>query len=97
MSMICSKIIPGTLIVIGILFGVLTVNPDCYAGGAVILMPVEDKDVPQGSQIPEARSQEIEKKVKEYKVKMKVMSPEQQQELLHQKDLPKPKTNEEGN
>ena len=97
MSMICTKIIPGTLVVIGILFGILTVNPVCYAGGAMTLIPAEDRDVPQGSQIPEARSQEIEKKVKEHKVKMKRMSQEQQQEERPKNELPKPKAPEEGN
>ena len=97
MSMICTKIIPGTLVVLGILFGVFTVNPACYAGGAMTLIPAEDRDVPQGSQIPEARSQEIEKKVKAHKVKMKGMSPEQQQEELPKNELPKPKAPEEGN
>lgn len=91
MSMICTKIVPGTLIVLGILIGVFTVIPTCYAGGAMTLMPAEDRDIPQGSQIPEARSQEIEKKVKEHKLKMKGMSPEQQQEELPKNELPKPK------
>ena len=97
MSKICTKIIPGTLVVLGILFGVFTVNPACYAGGAMTLMPVEDRNVPQGSQIPEGRSQEIEKKVKEHKAKMKGMSPEQQQEELPKNKLPKPKAPEENN
>ena len=57
MSMKCCKFIPGALVVLGILFGVFLVNPACYAGGAVTLMPAEDRDVPQGSHIPEARSQ----------------------------------------
>ena len=97
MSMICTKIIPGTLVVLGILFGVFTVNPACYAGGAMTLMPAEDRDVPQGSQIPEARSQEIEKRVKKHKVKMKGKSSEQQQEELPKNELLQPKAPEEGN
>jgi hypothetical protein len=95
--MIYTKIIPGTLVVLGILIGVFIVNPDCYAGGAMTLMPAEDRDIPQGSQIPEARSQEIEKKVKKHKLKMKGMSPGQQQEELTMNELPKPKALEEGN
>ena len=95
MSIKCCKFIPGALVVLGILFGVFFVNPACYAGGAVILMPAEDTDVPQGSQIPEERSKGIEKKVKEYKVKMKGKDIEQQQEQLPQNELPKPNgTNE---
>jgi uncharacterized membrane protein len=94
----CCKFIPRALVVLGILFGVFLVNPACYAGGAVILMPAEDRDVPEGSQIPEWRSKEIEKKVREYKQKMKEKYPEQQQERLPQNELPKPKvTKEWGN
>ena len=97
MSMIYSKIIPGTLVVLVMLFGVVAVNPACYAGGALTLVPAEDNDVPQGSQIPKARSQKIEKKVKAHKAKMKGESLEQQTEQLQQKDLPKPQANEEEN
>lgn len=97
MSLKYSKIIPGILVVSGILFGVFTVNLTCYAGGAMVLKPAEDRDRPQGSQIPEARSEEIEKKVKEHKVKMKGMSPKQQQEELPKNDLPQPQAPEGGN
>ena len=97
MSMICTKIIIGTLVALGIIFGVFAVNPACYAGGAMALMPAEDRDVPQGSQIPEARSQEIEKRVKKHKLKMKGKSLEQQQEELPKNELPQPKAPEEGN
>mgnify|MGYP001827380976 FL=1 len=97
MSIKYSKIIPGILVVLGILFGVFNVNPYCYAGGAMTLKPAEDRDVPQGSQIPEARRQKIEKKVNEHKVKMKGISPEQQQEELPINEFPSPKGPEEGN
>jgi len=91
------KYISAALVVSGMILGVLYANPACYAGGAAIIVPAEDRDVPQGSQIPEARSQEIEKKVKEHKVKMKGMSQEQQQEEFPKNELPKPKAPEEGN
>ncbi len=97
MSMICTKIIPGTLVVLGLLFGVFNINSECYAGGATTLMPAEDRDVPQGSQIPEARTQEIEEKVKAHRAKMKRMPPEQQQEELIEDELPQPQAPEEGN
>ncbi len=97
MSMKCSKFIPRTLVVLGLLFGVFLVNPASYAGGAVILMPAEDRDVPEGSQIPEQRIKETEKKVREYKEKMKGKYPEQQQERLPQNELPKPKSLRNGN
>ena len=91
MSIKYCKFIPGALVVLAILLGVFLVNPACYAGGAVILMPAEDRDVPEGSFIPERRSKEIEKKVREYKEKMKGKDPEQQQERLPQNELPKAK------
>ena len=89
MSIKYCKFIPGALVVLGMLFGVFLVTPACYAGGAVILMPAEDRDVPQGSQIPEWRSQEIEKKVKEYKVQVQEEKKEQQKEQKQQKELPR--------
>lgn len=84
MSMRNCKFIPRALVGLGMLFGVFLVNPACYAGGAVILMPAEDRDVPEGSQIPERRIKEMERSVGEYKEKMKGKYPEQQQERLPQ-------------
>ena len=95
MSMKSCKYIPGALVVLGILFGVFLVNPACFAGGAVVLVPAEDTDVPQGSYIPDERIKKIEKKVREYKAKMKGTSTEQQQEQQPLEEIPKPNgTNE---
>ncbi len=52
MFMKLCKFIPKAPVALGVLVGVFIVNSACYAGGAVILMPVDDKDVPEGSQIP---------------------------------------------
>ncbi len=94
MSMKSCKFIPGALVVLGILFSVFLVNSACFAGGAVILVPADDTDVPQGSYIPDERTKKIEKKVREYKAKMRERSAEQQ-EQLSQEELPKPNgTNE---
>ena len=89
MYMKCCKIIPSALVVLGILFGVIVLNLECYAGGAVTLMPAEDRDVPEGSQIPEGRSKEIEKKVTEYKVQMQKEKAEKQQDQKPQKESPR--------
>lgn len=97
MSVKCCKFIPRALVALGILIGVFILIPACYAGGAVILVPAEDKDVPEGSQIPEWRSKAIEKKVRAYKVMLKEKYPEQQQEQLPHNKLPKPKVTNEGN
>jgi hypothetical protein len=75
----------------GILFGALLVNPASHAGQAVTLVPEEDRDVPEGSQIPDWRIYETEEKVREYKEKMKQTSPVQRQEQLPQDESSKPK------
>lgn len=81
-------IIPGAIAVLGLVFGVLLVNPACYAGGAAILVPADDTDVPEGSQISESRKKEIEKKVKEYKEKSKKKDQGQRQEQSPQNQSP---------
>jgi multidrug efflux pump subunit AcrB len=80
----CCKLFTRTIVVIGVVLGVLLLSPVCFAGGAVTLVPAEDKDVPVGSYIPKQRSKEIEKKVKDYKAKMKAKSTKQQQEQTPQ-------------
>ena len=84
------KIIPRALVMLGILFGLFLVNPACYAGSAAILVPNEDRDVPEGSQIPEWRIMEIENKVMEYHKMMKRQNTAQQQERLPENESTKP-------
>ena len=92
------KFIPRALIVLGILIGVFMVNPVCFAGGAVVLIPAEDNDRPEGSQIPKWRSEEIEKQVREYKEKMMEQYMEQQQEQLYQSETAdEPNANNDNN
>ena len=91
MSMKCRSFIPKALAVSGILFGAFLANPASHAGQAVTLVPTEDRDVPEGSQIPDRRVTETEEKVREYKEKMKATSPVQRQEQSPQDALPKPK------
>ncbi len=90
MSMKCCTLIPRALVVLGILFGVSLASSGSYAGNAITLVPEEDRDVPEGSQIPDWRVEETEYKVKEYKEKMKETRPIQRQESLPQDELPKP-------
>ena len=54
-------------------------------------MPEEDRDVPEGSQIPNSRIHETEEKVRDYKEKMRATSPVRQQELSPQDVSPEPK------
>ena len=91
MSMKCGNFIPKALVVSGILFGAFLVSPTTHAGQAVTLVPADDRDVPEGSQVPDRRVTETEEKVREYKEKMKATSPVQRQEQSPQVELPKPK------
>lgn len=77
------KFIPGALgalVVSGLLFGLFPAGPTAHAQEAVTIAPVDDRDVPQGSQIPEQRILEIEQKVKAYKEQMKAERAAQQRE-----------------
>lgn len=82
--------IPCALVVSGILFGVFLMAPASHAGNAMTLMPEQDRDAPEGSQIPDWRIYETEEKVREYKENMKQTSPVQRQEQLRQDELLKP-------
>ena len=74
--------------------GILFANPACYAGGAAIIVPAEDKDVPGGSLIPDRRIKKIEMKVREYKTMRKARNAEQQQKHLTENELPKPEAHD---
>ncbi len=92
MSMKPSKSVPAALIVSGILFGTLLMGPPSHAGQATTLQPVEDLDVPEGSQIPEGRLQETEEKVREYKAQMREKSRLKQQQQEQQRQEQQPQT-----
>ena len=83
-----SKLIPSAFFVMGILLGLFHYIPTCYAGGAAILVPADDMDMPQGSQIPQWRSKEIEKRVIEYKIEMRENAPTPPQESLPPNEVP---------
>ena len=84
------KYISAALVVPGIILGVLYANPACYAGGAAIIVPAEERDVPVGSLIPDRRTKKIEMKVREYKKTKKAQSAKRQQEQLTENEIPKP-------
>ena len=75
--------------VLGLVFGVLLVTPACYAGGAMIVVPAENQEGPQGSQISEKRSQEIEQKMNAFSKDMQKKEKEQLQEQEPEKEVPK--------
>ena len=95
MTMKPCKYILIAMVTFGLLFGAFSANLPCFAGGAMILVPAEDRDVPKGSHIPERRTQEVEKKIKKHKAMMKEKRIQQQQEQLPQDNLPKTKSPKE--
>ena len=70
--------------------------PICYAGGAVTLVPADNRMAPEGSYISEHRKNKIEKEVQEYKAAMKQKAEKQQQDQSLQKnETPKSEDPEE--
>lgn len=97
MSIKCCNYIPITLVMLAILLATFNVTQLCYAGGAVILIPAKNKDVPKGAFIPERRRKEIEKKVTEFRAKMKGRHTEQQNGLLPKTTYPGQNTPKSSN
>ena len=92
MSMKHWNLVPRSLAVLGLLFGVSLAAPSASLAGqeAVKLHPAEDRDVPEGSQIPAHRIQATEEKAQEYKARLKAKQLQQQQESLPEKESSKP-------
>jgi hypothetical protein len=74
------KLYPFTLIGVAMIVTTCLAVPICYAGGAVTLVPAENRMAPEGSYISEHRKNKIEKEVQEYKAAMKQESEKQQQD-----------------
>ena len=87
-------LIPAALVLPGLLFAATLTGPASHAGQEVmILQPVEDRDVPEGTQIPEWRLKEAEEKASEHKAQMRsLQAPQQQQQQAPQEAAPKPET-----
>lgn len=90
MSMKSCSFIPKALVVSGMAFGLFLASPPAHAGEVMTLAPAEDRDVPEGSQIPERRVYETEMKVKAYKEKMRAERAAQQQESLPEAESAEP-------
>ena len=84
MSMKRRSFIPAALAVLALAFAAVSVVPASHAQQATKIVPEDDRDVPEGSQIPTSRIQETEEKVKELKAQMKEESQLQQQEQQQQ-------------
>lgn len=87
----CRRFAPRALAVAAIVCGASLIGTTSHAGGAAVLMPSEDRDLPEGSQIPDRRLQETEVKVREYKERMRRELRERQQEQSPRTAPPTPK------
>ena len=91
MSIKRGEFIPRALVVSAILLGAVLAAPASHAGQAVTLVPAENMEVPEGSQIPKWRAEQAEEKARDFRAKMKAAAPAQQQEQSPQEELLEPK------
>lgn len=95
MSMKSCKLYPLTIVVVGMMLAAFLAAPICYAGGAVTLVPADDREVPAGSFIPEQRIKKIEIKVEKFKAEMKQKADKQQRDRSSQDETPTPENPKE--
>lgn len=79
-----------------LLVALLGAGSVCHAGGAVILVPDQDRDVPIGSQIPEQRVKTTELRIREFKDRLEAQRAQQRVEALSKKTPSKPKPGGKG-
>lgn len=60
------KLMPGALLAMATLSASLIFSPASFAGGAMTIVPDEDRNLPQGTLIPQHRIQKIESKLSEF-------------------------------
>ena len=82
--------VPAALAVLAMVFAAVSVVPASHAQQAKGVVPEDDRDVPEGSQIPTSRIQETEEKVKAYKAQMREKSRLQQQEQQQETETSDP-------
>lgn len=87
--------IPRAVFGLGLLLAVFMINP-AHAGGAATLVPAQDADVPQGSQISDRRIKEMQRKVEAYKANMREKHIDQPQDQLPQNELSEPEAADPG-
>ena len=78
-AFIPGSVVVGTLVVAGLLFGGLPAAAQNQEP-VVILKPMEDSDLPAGSQITDDRLQETKTKIQELKANLKAQQLRQQQQ-----------------
>ena len=80
-------LVPGALVAVGLLFGALPAAAQAK-DPVVILKPMEDSDLPAGSQISEERLQETKTKIQELKAQRARQLQSQEQEASPQTEAP---------
>ncbi|MDJ0945422.1 MAG: hypothetical protein QNJ30_18290 [Kiloniellales bacterium] len=90
MSMKRRSFVPAALAVLALVFAAVSVVPASHAQQALKFVPEDDRDVPEGSQIPNSRLQETEEKVEELKAQMREKSQLQQQEQQQETETSDP-------
>jgi len=85
----------GTLVVLGLLLGILMAAPACFASGAVTIVPDEEQLAPKGSYIPDRRVKEVLNKIEKRKAMIEEKKALQQQEQRQADPLPKPQSTKE--
>jgi hypothetical protein len=80
-----SKLIPGTLALVGLLLAGLPANAQSKEP-AVTLKPMEDLHLPAGSQISEERLKQMDVKARAYKARLKAQKLESSKKTLPNSD-----------
>lgn len=93
MVMKSCKLYPLLIVMVGMMLGTFVAAPLGYTGGAAMIVPADDRDLPDGSFISEQRMKKIETEVKKFKMKEEAKKQQQDQSL--QNDSPQPESPEE--
>ncbi len=88
-AIVPALLVPGALVAIGLLFGALPAGAQAK-DPVVILKPMDNSELPAGSQISEERLQETKTKIQELKAQRARQLQSQEQEASPQEALPKP-------
>ena len=95
MAMKTGKLYPLTIAVSAMILAVFLAVQVGYAGGAAAIVPVDDRDVPDGSFISEQRIKKIEIEVQKFKAERKRKAKEQRQNRSSQSETPTPENPKE--
>jgi len=74
------KFAASKLVSLSMVIGLLLIHPVSQAGGAVIIVPAEDSDLPQGAFIPQQRLEKIQNQLIQSQQTMEAQNLEQSQQ-----------------